>query len=142
MKRHDGNSGRAAPVIRLLRIAALIPLLVGALHMALGLGAEAMLGAEVSTEALANPSLDSQNRFYGAAFTLYGVLLFICTTDLTRYAPVFRMLMVCLFLGGVARIISWFVTGWPVPMIVGLWASELILPPLALLWLRRGIRHH
>jgi hypothetical protein len=127
-------------MIRILRIAAIIPLLVGALHMALGLGADAMLGARIDPATLADPSLDSQNRFYGAVFTIYGVLLYICTTDLNRYGPVFRMLMVCLFIGGVARIISWLSTGWPAPMIVALWASELILPPLVLLWFRRGLR--
>jgi Ni/Fe-hydrogenase subunit HybB-like protein len=53
-------------------------------------GAEVLLGAHVPADVLADPVLDSQNRFHGVAFTLYGVLLFLCATDLSRYAAVLR----------------------------------------------------
>jgi hypothetical protein len=124
-------------MIAFLRFAAIIPLLVGALHMAMGPGADALLGAQISPETLADPSLDSQNRFYGAAFTLYGVLLWLCASNLKRYAPVLRLLLACFFIGGVARGISWMATDWPAPAIIALWAVELILPPILILWLRR-----
>jgi hypothetical protein len=124
-------------MIRLLKIAAFIPLAVGLMHMSLGLGAEALLGGAPSADALANPSLDSQNRFYGAEFTLYGVLLWLCTTDMHRFAPVLRLLLFCLFLGGIARLISYATHGWPAPAIIALWASEVIIPPAMILWLRR-----
>ena len=58
-----------------LRLAAVAFIAVGLLHLVLGLGADIMLGAKVPPEAVRAPVLDSQNRFYGTAFALYGVLL-------------------------------------------------------------------
>ena len=58
--------------------------IVGAVHLILGRGADVVLGAKIPTEVLADPALDSQNRFYGVAFTLYGTLLFICASDLAK----------------------------------------------------------
>ena len=63
-----------------LKLLAPIFLFVGGLHLILGLGADAMLGAQVPPDAMRDPALNSQNRFYGIAFTLYGVLLFLCAT--------------------------------------------------------------
>ena len=48
-----------------LKLSAPVFLMVGALHLALGLGAEALLGATVPPQAMADPGLDSQNIFYG-----------------------------------------------------------------------------
>jgi hypothetical protein len=61
-------------------------LAVGALHLAIGVKADVLLGAKLPVEALADPTLDSQNRFYGVAFTLYGVLLFLCASNIPKYA--------------------------------------------------------
>ena len=73
-----------------LKFLAPVFLLVGAMHLVLGLGADAMLGAIVPVEAMIDPTLDSQNRFYGISFTLYGVLLYLCSTDIPKYATVIR----------------------------------------------------
>ena len=54
-----------------LKSVAPLLVLVGALHLVLGLGADAMLGSEVAPQAMSDPGLDSQNRFYGVAFMLY-----------------------------------------------------------------------
>jgi hypothetical protein len=56
----------------LLRAIAPLFVLVGGLHLFLGLGADALLGAKISSEVMADPALDSQNRFYGVSFMLYG----------------------------------------------------------------------
>ncbi len=58
-----------------LKLASPVFLVVGALHLVLGAGADVLLGARLPPEALADAALDSQNRFYGVAFSLYGVLL-------------------------------------------------------------------
>ena len=71
-------------LVLLLKLVAPVFLIVGALHLLLGLGADALLGAKVSAEVMTDPALDSQNRFYGVAFTLYGVLLFLCSTDIAK----------------------------------------------------------
>src|SRR5262245_2634357 len=47
----------------------------GAMHLTMGLGADALLGANVSAQTLTDAGLDSQNLFYGVSFMLYGVLL-------------------------------------------------------------------
>jgi hypothetical protein len=124
-------------LILVLRLFAAIFLIVGLLHISLGLGADAMLGAAPSAEALSNPSLDSQNRFYGAAFMIYGVLIWMFTTDMDRYAPVFRAVMIVFFIGGLARIASALAVGPPASAIQFLWAIELLFPPILLWWERK-----
>jgi hypothetical protein len=76
-----------------LRIAGPLFIVAGALHVALGLGADALLGASISPQSMVDPALDSQNRFYGAAFTLYGVLLLLCATDIGKYQFVLRAVL-------------------------------------------------
>jgi hypothetical protein len=73
--------------------------LAGLLHVFLGLGADVMLGADIPASVLNDASLDSQNRFYGISFTVYGVLLWIASTDLARYRTLLRVLILWFFLG-------------------------------------------
>jgi hypothetical protein len=68
-----------------LRLAAPVFVLVGALHLFLGAGADVLLGAHLPIEALSDPALDSQNRFYGVAFTLCGFLFYLGAGDPHRY---------------------------------------------------------
>jgi hypothetical protein len=78
--RSQGEGVRALAVV--LKVSSPIFFIVGALHLTLGLQADALLGARLSAEVIADPALDSQNRFYGVSFTLYGVLLFLCSTNI------------------------------------------------------------
>jgi uncharacterized protein DUF4345 len=119
-----------------LRIVAPVFLLVGGLHLALGLGADALLGASVPASAMTEPALDSQNRFYGVAFTLYGVLLFLCASDVRKYATALRCLVWVFFAAGAARFVSIAMHGMPPPLILLLMGSELIAP-LLLVWLTK-----
>lgn len=120
-----------------LRFAAPIFVFVGALHLVLGVGADMLLGARLPTEALADPVLDSQNRFYGVAFILYGVLLFLCASDIPKYATVLRCVIWVFFAAGLARIVSIVLHGAPSPFVLTLLASELVTPPVLALWLSR-----
>lgn len=120
-----------------LKVLAPIFLVVGALHLVLGAAAEVMLGASLSTESLADPVLDSQNRFYGVVFSLYGVLLYLCATDLSRYRPVLVSVLLVFFAGGLARLVSMTTHGLPSVPVIGLFASEILIPPLLLWWLSR-----
>jgi hypothetical protein len=120
-----------------LRVIAPVFVLVGVLHVLLGLGADAALGAKVPPEALTDPGLDSQNRFYGAAFTLYGILLWLCSSDLAKHATVLRCVLWVFFASGLARLVSILVYGVPPSLIVGLLLSELIGPPLIIWWFAR-----
>ena len=120
-----------------LRLSAPGFLLVGALHLALGVGADVLLGAKLAAEAVADPALDSQNRFYGVAFTLYGVLLWVCASDIPKYATVLRCVLWVFFAAGAARLVSIAIHGIPPPLVVALMASELVLPPIFIWWLSR-----
>lgn len=124
-------------LVIILKLFAPIFFVVGALHLTLGIGADALLGAELPAAAPLDPALDSQNRFYGVTFTLYGVLLFLCATNLPHYTTVLRCVLWVFFAGGVARIVSMVVVGMPPPLIMILFVSEVLLPPLLLWWLAR-----
>jgi hypothetical protein len=122
-----------------LKLVAPVFFIVGALHLMLGLGADALLGAKVSAEVMTDPALDSQNRFYGVAFTLYGVLLFLCSTDILKYATVLRCALWVFFGAGLARVVSIALHGSPPPMIWLLFVGEVLPPPLLAWWLSRTI---
>jgi Domain of unknown function (DUF4345) len=109
-------------------------ILVALLHLALGLGAEVLLGAVVPADVLEEPSLNSQNRFYGVVFALYGVVFYLCAQDLRRFESFFKATVWVFFLGGLARLLSWATHGTPAPLILALAASELLIPPLLLIW--------
>ncbi|MGO9948693.1 MAG: DUF4345 domain-containing protein [Steroidobacteraceae bacterium] len=130
------NSGMRAYSI-VLRVLAPLFMLVGAVHLFLGLGADSLLGARISAQVLADPALDSQNRFYGVSFALYGVLLLLCSTDLARYATVLRCVLWVLLAAGLARFVSLAARGVPPALILALFAVELVAPPLMLWWLSR-----
>ncbi len=121
-------------MILLLKVVGVAIVLIGCLHAALGVGAEKILDPSVPSDALTHASLDSQNRFYGATFAIFGVLLWLCSTDMNRYSTVFRAMMIVFFAGGLVRILSVAVRGWPSRQIIGLAAVELVVPPLLLIW--------
>ncbi len=120
-----------------LRLSAPVFLLVGALHLVLGTGADVLLGAKLAADTVADPALDSQNRFYGVAFTLYGVLFLVCASNIPKYATVLRCVLWVFFAAGVARLVSVAIHGLPPPLILVLLASELVLPPVLAWWLGR-----
>lgn len=123
-----------------LRLLSLIVLLVGAFHLVLGVEADVLLGAKLPAGALADPTLDSQSRFHGVSFALYGVLLLLCASDLRKYATVLRCVLWLFFAAGVARLVSIAIYGVPPPLIVVLLVIELIVPPALVWWLSRVAR--
>jgi hypothetical protein len=123
-----------------LKLVAPLFLVVAMLHLVLGLGADAMLGAQVSPTSAAEPTLDSQNRFYGVSFAFYGIALLVCAGDLRRYQPVLRALFYVLMAAGLARLVSWMAYGTPAPPVVALGAVEVLGPPVLLFWLDRATR--
>jgi hypothetical protein len=120
--------------VGVMRVVSAAPLLIGAFHVVHGPAADAALGAIVTPELLADPALDSQARFYGAAFMGYGATLYVSLTDLARYAAVFRIVGGFLVLGGLARLLSVALSGVPGPPILALIGVELGLVPLVLWW--------
>ena len=96
-----------------------------------------MLGANIPQAALVDPVLDSQNRFYAVAFTLYGVLFYLCSSDLARYETVLRCVFLVFMMAGLARLVSIATHGVPSGLVLTLLASELLLPPFMLMWLSK-----
>ena len=86
------------------------------------------------------PSLDSQNRFYGIAFSFLGIALLIGTTDLRRYRPVVLAALGVLFAAGLARILSWVLYGAPSAPIIGILCLDVFLPPLLYVWIARSLK--
>ena len=123
-----------------LRIAGAGFILVGALHLVLGLNADVLLGARLPAATIADPALDSQNRFYGVTFALYGVLCFLCASDIARYAPVLRGMIWVFFAAGCARLVSIAIYGLPPQPVIALLVIELVGPPLLARWLERVVR--
>ncbi len=123
-----------------LRILAVAFIAVSALHLFLGMQADAMLGAPVTPEMASQASFDSQNRFYGVTFSLLGVALLVCATDLRRYEPIIAATLAVLFAAGIARIIAWAIHGAPSPIIIGILCVDVALPPVLFFWLKRSLR--
>ncbi|MEE9381152.1 MAG: DUF4345 domain-containing protein [Hyphomonadaceae bacterium] len=123
-----------------LRPFAFVFFAVGLLHLALGPGADVLLGAELSGASRSDPVLDSQNRFYGVSFMLYGALFQLCADDLRKHAAVFRITCIFFLLGGLARLVSIAAVGLPSVPILALMASEIIGGPLLLWWHARTTR--
>jgi hypothetical protein len=121
-----------------LKVVASVPILVGILHLVLGLQADVLLGARLPASVIADPAMDSQNRFYGVAFMLYGVVLFAGGSDLKRYLPVVRSALWIFFAAGVARLVSILLYGFPPPLVMTLLLVEVVGTPVLLLWLARS----
>ena len=118
----------------ILKISAPLFLLIGALHLTIGPNADVALGANLPLSVIGDPVLDSQNRFFGISFTIYGVLFYLCATDLEKYEKVFYCLLAVFFAGGIARLVSLAVTGMPSIQILVLLGLELLIPPVLFVW--------
>ena len=126
----------ALPLV--LKLLSPVFFVIAAMHLVFGLDAETMLGAQVSTETAMDPTLNSQNRFYGVAFALYGVILYMSALDLVRYAPILKASLLVFFAAGVSRLVSFVVDGPPSLPIVLLAGVELVAPWVLLFWVSRA----
>ncbi|MBB6558240.1 hypothetical protein HNP48_000904 [Acidovorax soli] len=123
-----------------LRILSIAFIAVAALHLTMGMHADLMLGVPISAQMAADPSLDSQNRFYGVSFSLMGIALWIGLQDLRRYEPIVVATLAVLFAAGLARAVAWGLHGAPAPALIGILAVDLLLPPVLIVRLRRSLR--
>ena len=121
-----------------LVIAGLLNLFAGGFHALAGIGGDWFIGLGPSD--VVDPSLDSQNRFYGAAFLLYGILFIYCARELPRYAGILKIAFGTMFLAGCARGLAVAAYGWPTWQVCALWFSEIALPPIAWLWLNHDLK--
>ena len=113
---------------------------VALIHILLGVSAEPLLGSAVSNISQADPSLDSQNRFYGAAFSLFGGLWWLSSGEVAKYQTVLKLSFLIFFLAGASRLISVGILGLPSIPITVLTLVELAGPIIMLLWLNKVLR--
>ncbi len=121
-------------MLMVLKVLSVIIVSIGLLKVVLGTNGDRLLDPRIPKSTAEIPSIDSQVRFYGGAFTVFGVLLWICSNDMTRYSTIFTTLLVVFFFAGCARIPSMVLRGRPSVVILGLFAIEVIVPPLLLWW--------
>ncbi len=109
----------------------------GLCHAVLGVSGDWIVG--IAPASPIDPSLDSQNRFYGTAFLLYGAVLWLSAGDIRRFAPLIKAALAIMFLAGCARALAVLEHGWPSQQIMFLWGTEILLPPPLWLWLKKEI---
>jgi Domain of unknown function (DUF4345) len=123
----------------LLRVAGGFILFVGCFHALLGVQGDWIIG--LVPQSPVDPSLDSQNRFYGTCFLIYGILLWLGAGDMVRHSKILRVVFAVMFLGGCARLLAVFSFGWPTLQVCALWGLEIILPIIAWFWLDHCLAH-
>ncbi|MFF5982180.1 DUF4345 domain-containing protein [Streptomyces olindensis] len=96
---------------------------IGLFHVALG-------NAAIPGAASAGATVDSWGRFMGAAFAGYGLAWLWAVRQRPIPARVVRWLAGVFLLGGVGRLLSLAVHGWPQWFQIALAVIELALPPV------------
>lgn len=85
----------------------------------------------------AGPTLDSNYRFFAVMWLAIGVALLSAVRRVREATTVVRFVSAAVFVGGLARLVSWLATGQPHAMMLVLLAVELTVPPFLVLWQRR-----
>ena len=75
-----------------------------------------------------NATIGSELRFYALLFTAYGLTFVWCAADVGQRAPVVNALGVIFFVGGLARLLTWAVSGRPNWFYVVMIPVELLTP--------------
>ncbi len=97
-------------------------------------GASRFMGdalSEIPNDGLA--SIDSHYRFYSATIILFTLVLYHMLPNIEKYKTGFRLFCLWLFLGGLARVITFIQIGIPYPQYIAATAIELLFP-LFILW--------
>ena len=112
----------------------LVPLVTGALDMALGARILLTSGVPLSPETATGPILNSQVRFWGAIWFSIGIMLFVAALDLRAHSLWFRLLIGAVLFSGIGRLISIAQFGLPSAPLIAATAIELIGMPVLLWW--------
>lgn len=131
------NTRHIEPLQLALRASAVLIGIAAGLHLALGPGADALLGIEAAAAVADDPGLSSQNRFFGVAYALHGAVLWMAASDLPRYRPVLVATLAVTFAAGLSRLVPWLTLGVPPLPVAGLMFMELFLPALLYILMMR-----
>jgi Domain of unknown function (DUF4345) len=89
------------------------------------------------SQRLANPTVESELRFYAAFYSAYGLAVLRVAPSADRDATGVRALAAALLFAGVARATGWRAAGRPHPLQRALLVAELTGPPLVVAWQAR-----
>jgi hypothetical protein len=102
----------------------------GVVATAAGLHTVIAGGKSLPDEGLANPSVESELRFYAAFYVAYGLALLRVAPRADREPAAVRSLAGALFLAGLARAGGWLAVGRPHRVQLALLGIELGAPPV------------
>lgn len=109
----------------------------GVIATAAGLHTVIAGARSIASQRTANPSVESELRFYAAFYVAYGVVALQVAPRADRDTAAVRALAGALFLAGLARAGGWLAVGRPHGLQRGLLVIELAAPPLVVAWQRR-----
>lgn len=80
-------------------------------------------------------AVDNQYRYLSGVYIGIAIMLFYSAGDVIARAQIFRLAMLAVFIGGIARLVSYLTVGGAEQWQVGGMVTELLAPPLYMLWL-------
>ena len=107
---------------------------LGAVAVASGLYAIIFGPTSVPGGSPTSSSVDSEYRFVNVFWLAAGVAVWWSLFRLRERSTVLRTMLVLAFIGGLARVLSAVVTGWPHPVFIASTVLELVVVPLVLWW--------
>lgn len=112
---------------------------LGAVAVASGLNGILLGPGSIPGGAETTASVDSNYRFAQVFWFAAGAGLWWSLRRLRERRHITRLMLALAFLGGIARLISVVVTGWPHPVFIGVLALELVVIPVVLWWHARVV---
>jgi hypothetical protein len=116
------------------RALTLVLAVLGAVAVASGLYAIILGPSFAPGGSPTSASVDSEYRFVNVFWLAAGGALWWSLLRPRERATVTRTTLVLAFVGGLARLLSLFVAGWPHPVFVATIFLELVVVPLVLWW--------
>ncbi len=89
-------------------------------------------------DGLGGNALDNQFRYLSGVYIGISAMLFYVAGDVKRRATLYRAVVVAVFIGGIARAVSYLSVGAPPPEMIAGMIAELSVP-ITLLWLNRVV---
>jgi hypothetical protein len=84
-----------------------------------------------------NTMLDSNLRFFSGVWLGLGLALFSIVRTIDTETKIFRIVWLCIFIGGIGRLLSFFFVGLPPLPFVGFTLLEIVGAPIFIYWQKK-----